>query len=77
MTTGTPNAGQLRVTFDAYYNHTYVRDLNGSGFGLYLAGNQSTLSNSDFIGLVPVGQTLTGTSGMVVTCLIQTCGVAA
>lgn len=51
VTTGTPTAGQLKLSFDAYYNHTYLRDLNGSGFGFYLTGNQTSLTSSDMIGL--------------------------
>lgn len=52
VTTGTPTAGQLKLSFDAYYNQTYLRDLNGSGFGFYMTGNQTTITNSDMIGLV-------------------------
>ncbi len=63
VTTGTPAAGQLKVSYNSYYNHTYVRDLGGSGFGLYLTGNHLGLTNSDFLGLVSANATITGTSG--------------
>ncbi len=63
VTTGTPATGQLKVSYNSYYNHTYVRDLSGSGFGFYLTGNHINLSNTDFIGLIPAGQTITGTPG--------------
>lgn len=52
VTTGTPTAGQLKLSFDAFYNQTYLRDLNGTGFGLYLTGNQTAITNSDMVGLV-------------------------
>ena len=63
VTAGTPATGQLKVSYNSYYNHTYVRDLSGSGFGFYLTGNHINLSNTDFIGLIPDGQTITGTPG--------------
>jgi Ca2+-binding RTX toxin-like protein len=50
ITTDTPSLGQLKVSYDAYYKQTYVRDMSGSGFGFYLTGNFLNLSASDFIG---------------------------
>ncbi len=53
VTTGTPAAGQLKLTYDAFYQQTYLRDMGGSGFGVYLSGNHMDIANSDIIGLVP------------------------
>jgi Ca2+-binding RTX toxin-like protein len=66
ITTGTPTAGQLKLTYDSYYKQTYVKDLGGSGFGFYMSGNHSTLTIANFIGMgapPPVLNTITGTAG--------------
>lgn len=49
ITTGTPQAGQLKVSYDAASNKTTIADLVGSNFFLTLMGNHLALSNNDFI----------------------------
>ncbi len=49
ITTGTPQAGQLKVSYDAASNKTTIADLAGSNFSLTLLGNHLALSNNDFI----------------------------
>ncbi len=60
ISTGTPELGELMVSYDAGLNRTTIADLSGSDFTIILQGDHSAIGTDQFIGL---GNSITGTSG--------------